>query len=249
MFNYSTVIKKGIMNKFISTFLFTFMLSIQICYAQRYDSTSDYIFARYDKDNPTITDQRNVMRLTCVIDEYNKVITEYQLAIAYNSPDKSVIKQGQKMTMLLYNNKTLTFYSQNDITAEDNVSYKERVKTRYKCYLVYRLTLEDMNEILKNGVFELKMAVGEGKITRYSVRNVPVWQFDEVIKRQFDELQKNQRYSATSKKTKKSKDKNKEAKPETDVNLLYKEGRISYLEGDSLVKTDENIKFDVKWIE
>lgn len=223
--------------------------SMQLCYAQRYDTTSDCIFAKYNKENPSITDNRNVMRLTCVVDEYNKVITEYQLAIAYNSPDRSTISKGQKMTMQLYNNKTLTFYSLNDIAPEDNVSFRERVKVRYKCYLVYRLTLEDMNEILKSGVFELKMSVGEGKVSRYSVRNVPVWQFDDVIKRQFEELQKNQRYAGTPKTQRKVIRKNKDAKPETDVNLLYKEGRISYLEGDSLIKTDENIKFDMKWIE
>lgn len=237
------------MKKILSTLYLVWLLDIQICNAQRFDTTSDCIFARYDKENPTISDQRNVMRLTCVIDEYNKVITEYQLAIAYNSPDRSIISPGQKMTMHLYNDKTLTFYSLNDITPEDNVSYKERVKIRYKCYLVYRLSLEDMNEILKNGVFELKMSVGNGKVSRYSVRNVPVWQFDEVIKRQFEELQKNQRYAGTPRKTKRSRAQDKNAKPETDVNLLYKEGRISYLEGDSLVKTDKNIKFDVKWIE
>lgn len=237
------------MKKILSTLYFVLLLSAQICCAQRFDTTSDCIFARYDKVNPTITDNRNVMRLTCVVDEYNKVITEYQLAIAYNSPDKSVISKGQKMTMQLFNNKTLTFYSLNDITPEDNVSYKERVKIRYKCYLIYRITLEDMNEILRSGVFELKMAVGNGKVNRYSVRNVPVWQFDEVLKKQFDELQKNQRYAASPRKLKKAKGKDKDSKPETDVNVLYKEGRISYLEGDSLVKTDENIKFDMKWIE
>lgn len=237
------------MEKILSVIFLFWLCGIQLCPAQRYDTTPDCIFARYDKDNPTISDCRNVMRLTCVIDDYNKVITEYQLAIAYNSPDRSIISKGQKMTMHLYDDKTLTFYSLNDIAPEDNVSYKERVKTRYKCYLVYRLSLEDMNQILKHGVFELKMSVGEGKTTRYSVRNVPVWQFDDVIKKQFDDLQKNQRYSATPKKVKKVKAKNKDAKPETDVNLLYKEGRISYLEGDSLVKTDENIKFDMKWIE
>lgn len=237
------------MNKIISTLPLIWLLSIQVCSAQRYDTTSDCIFARYDKENPTISDSRNVMRLTCVIDDYNKVITEYQLAIAYNSPDRAIISKGQKMTMHLYNNKTLTFYSLNDIAPEDNVSYKERVKVRYKCYLIYRLTLEDMNEILKHGVFELKMSVGNGKINRYSVRNVPVWQFDDAIKKQFEELQKNQRYAGTTTRQKKAKRVNKDAKPETDVNLLYKEGRISYLEGDSLVKTDENIKFDMKWIE
>lgn len=237
------------MDKIKSIVLTLWILGIQICSGQRYDTTSDCIFAKYDKDSPTITDQRNVMRLTCVIDDYNKVITEYQLAIAYNSPDRSIIPEGQKMTMRLYNDKLLTFYSQNNIKQDDNVPYKERVKTRYKCYLVYRLSLDDVNQILKQGVFELRMAVGEGKETRYSVRNVPVWQFDEVFKRQFDELQKNQRYSASPRKVKKTKKANKDAKPETDVNLLYKEGRISYLEGDSLVKTDENIKFDVKWIE
>lgn len=223
--------------------------SILLCHAQRYDTTGDYIFAKSNKDVPSITDNRNVMRLTCVIDEFNKVITEYQLAIAYNSPDRSIIPMGQKMTMHLYSDKTLTFYSLNDITPEDNVSYKERVKIRYKCYLVYRISIEDMNEILKSGVFELKMSVGNGKVSRYSVRNVNVWLFDEVIKRQFEELQKNQRYASVPKKAKKAKGKNKDAKPETDVNVLYKEGRISYLEGDSLVKTDKDINFDVKWIE
>lgn len=237
------------MNKIVYIIAILWLCSTQICSSQRYDTTSDCIFARYDKTNPTLTDQRNVMRLTCVIDEYNKVITEYQLAIAYDSHDRSVINKGQKMTMHLYNNKTLTFYSLNDIRQEDNVSYKERVKTRYKCYLIYRLTLDDINQILKHGVYELKMAIGDGKVSRYSVRNVPVWQFDEVIKKQFDELQKNQRYAVSPKKAKKAKGRNKETKPETDVNLLYKEGGISYLEGDSLVKTDENIKFDIKWIE
>lgn len=237
------------MSKILYIIIIIWLFNIQICSSQRFDTTNDCIFARYDKNNPTITDQRNVMRLTCVIDEYNKVITEYQLAIAYNSSDRSVISQGQKMTMQLYNNQTLTFYSLNDITAEDNVSYKERVKIRYKCYLIYRLTLEDINAILKHGVFELKMAVGNGKTSRYGVRNVPVWQFDEVIKKQFEELQKNQRYAVSPKKSKKAKDRNKDSKPETDVNLLYKEGGISYLEGDSLVKTDDKIKFDIKWIE
>lgn len=236
------------MRRILNIFL-TLICSITLCYAQRFDSTPDYVFAKFDKDRTSISDNRNVMRMTCVIDENNKVITEYQLAIAYNSPDRSAINKGQKMTMHLYNNKTLTFYSLNDITPEDNVSYKERVKTRYKCYLIYRLTLEDMNEILKSGVFELKMAVGEGKVSRYGVRNVPVWLFDEVFKKQFEDLQKNQRYASSPKGSKKGKAKGKDAKPETDVNVLYKEGRISYLEGDSLIKTDQNISFDVKWIE
>lgn len=248
------------MSRFSFFILLIWLCSIEICCSQRFDTTSDCIFAKYNKDKPTITDERNVMRLTCVIDD-NKVITEYQLAIAYNSANKSIISKGQEMTLLLYNNKTLTFHSLNDITAEDNISYKERVKIRNKCYLIYRISLEEMNEILRYGVFELKMSVGRGKFCRYSVRNVAVWQFNEVLKIQFEELQKNQKYyvpeQQTASKSGKKSDKKTQtetspksnAKPDTDVNLLYKEGGISYLEGDSLVKTDKNISFDIKWIE
>lgn len=214
--------------------------------AQRYDTTSDGIFAKYNKDKDTFTDRRNVMRLTCVIDEYNKVITEYQLAMAYDSPNKVVLPQGRKMTMKLFNAKTLTFYSLNNIGVEDYIAYKEQVKTRYKCYLVYRISLEDMNEILRHGAFEIRMPVGEGIDSRFGVRNVAVWLFNETLKSQFEELQKNQRYYSPAKKERKKKG---QVKPETDVNMLYKEGRISYLEGDSLVKTDQSIKFDIKWIE
>ena len=172
---------------------------------------------------------KNTIQNTLSLNYYlNKKDSYYILCIPVVSKEKQDIKKGSKLRLAVQQPRdTIKLSCSSNFVSKDSIV--EEGETLWVTYPKYHCSEKTLRSLIDGHVTCLVQDLAKGKSVRFHADDFTRWRFSKTLSSYFKALSKQKTKSA-------------------DSDMFFNNGRLEYLQEDTIVKTDKRIKFSEDWL-